>query len=182
MSLATFFSACLLFGLALSALSFFGGSHHFHFHGFDGSHGGHSGHGGSKFNFGTVAAFIMWFGGVGLILVQFSGAALVLVFAGAIGGGLAGAAIIFLFVARVLAPGDKPLDPADYRMVGALGKVSSRVVAGGTGEMIFVQQGRRVGVPIRSENGAALPAGTEVVVTRYENGIAYVRTWDEFSA
>jgi hypothetical protein len=179
MSLATFFSACLLFGLALSALAFAGGSHHFHFHG---GHGGHGGRGGSKFNAGTIAAFIMWFGGVGLILVQFSGVALLLVFTGALGGGLAGAAIIFWFVARVLAPGDKPLDPADYRMVGALGKVSSRVAAGGTGEMIFVQQGRRVGVPIRSEKGEAMAAGTEVVVTRYENGIAYVRTWDEFSA
>ncbi len=122
----------------------FGGSHHVHFHLH--GHGAHGGRGGSKFNVGTFAAFIMWFGGVGLILVQFSGVALLLVFVGAIGGGLAGAAIIFLFMARVLAPGDKPLDPADYRMVGALGKVSSRVAARGTGEMIFVQQGRRVGL------------------------------------
>jgi len=124
----------------------------------------------------------MWFGGVGFILVRFSGVALVLVFGGAIAGGLAGATIIFLFIARVLAPGDKPLDPADYRLIGAFGKVSSRVAARGTGEMIFVQQGRRVGVPIRSENGETLAAGTEVVVTRYEDGIAYVRSWDEFSA
>ena len=178
MSLVTFFSACLFFGLALSAVSLFGGSHHVHFHG----HAGHGGHGASKLNFGSIAAFIMWFGGVGLILLRFSGVALVLVFAGAIAGGLTGATIVFLFIARVLAPGDKPLDPADYRMIGALGKVSSRVAASGTGEMIFVQQGRRVGVPIRSEHGEPLAAGTEVVVTRYEDGIAYVRTWDEFSA
>lgn len=181
MTLTTFFSACLLFGLALSALSFLGGSHHVHFHLH--GHGAHGGKGGgSKFNFGTIAAFIMWFGGVGLILTMFSGVALFLIFGGAIAGGLAGATIIFLFVARVLAPGDKPLDPADYRMVGALGKVSSRVAARGTGEMIFVQQGRRVGVPIRSDNGEPLPAGTEVVVTKYEDGIAWVKTWDEFSA
>src|SRR5580658_6544306 len=176
MSLVTFFSACLWFGLALSAAFFFGGTHHLHFHG----HGGHGGP--SKLNFGSVAAFIMWFGGAGLILVRFSGIALLLLFAGALAGGLAGAMIIVLFIAHVLVPGDKPLDPADYRMVGALGKVSSRVAARGTGEMIFVQQGRRVGVPIRSENGEQLAAGTEVVVTRYEDGIAYVRTWDEFSA
>jgi hypothetical protein len=48
--------------------------------------------------------------------------------------------------------------------------------------MIFVQQGRRSGVPIRSENGEPIPAGKEVVVTRYENGIAYVREWDELTA
>ncbi len=178
MSLADFFAACLLFGLIFSAVSLVGGTHHLHFHG----HGGHGSAAGSRFNFGTIAAFIMWFGGAGSILVRFSGIALLMVFAGAVAGGVAGASIIWLFLSRVLARGDRPLDPADYQMVGALGKVSSRVAARGTGEMIFVQQGRRVGVPIRSENGEPLAGGTEVVVTRYENGIAYVRTFDEFSA
>jgi hypothetical protein len=82
----------------------------------------------------------------------------------------------------VLAPGDKALDPADYRVVGALGKVSSTVLPNGTGEMIYVQQGRRQGVAVRSENGTLIPAGKEVVVTRYEDGIAYVREWDELTA
>jgi hypothetical protein len=48
--------------------------------------------------------------------------------------------------------------------------------------MIFVQQGRRSAVAIRSEHGAAIPTGKEVVVTRYEDGIAYVREWDELTA
>jgi membrane protein implicated in regulation of membrane protease activity len=174
MSLANFFAACLFFGLLLSVLSFLGGTHHLHFHGH------HSA--GSRFNLGTIAAFVMWFGGAGSILLRFRGIALLLVLTGAVAGGLAGASVIFLFLSRVLARGDKPLDPADYRMIGALGKVSARVAPRGTGEMIFVQQGRRVGVPIRSENGEPLAGGTEVVVTRYEEGIAYVRTWDEFSA
>ena len=59
---------------------------------------------------------------------------------------------------------------------------SSPVVHNGTGEMIFVQQGRRAGVPIRSENGHAIAAGKEVVVTRFEQGIAYVREWEELTA
>jgi hypothetical protein len=52
----------------------------------------------------------------------------------------------------------------------------------GTGEMIFVQQGRRSAVPIRSEIGNPIPVGKEVVVTRYENGIAFVREWEELTA
>jgi outer membrane usher protein FimD/PapC len=48
--------------------------------------------------------------------------------------------------------------------------------------MIFVQEGRRAAVPIRSENGNAIPVGKEVVVTRYEQGVAYVREWDELTA
>jgi len=178
MSLETFFTACLLFGLALSAISFLGGSHHLHFHGHYEGHGG-----ASPINFGTIAAFIMWFGGAGLILVRFSGVALFLVVAGGDCGRAGGSDDYLSFRgSELLAPGDKPLDPADYRMIGALGQVSCRVAPKGTGEMIFVQQGRRVGVPIRSENGGPLADGTEVVVTRYEDGIAYVRAWDEFSA
>ena len=180
MSLPDFFIVCLFVGVLLSVLSFFGGSHHLHLH-VHGHHGGGAKFG-SAFNMGTIAAFIMWFGGAGSILVRFKGLALLMVLTGAVAFGLAGAAVIYWFLARVLAPGDKPLDPADYRIVGALGKVSGRVTARGTGEMIFEQQGRRVGIPVRSENEGPIPVGTEVVVTRYEDGIAYVRTWEEFSA
>ena len=33
----------------------------------------------------------------------------------------------------------------------------------------------------RGENGEAIPKGVEVVVTRFEKGIAYVRRWEEIS-
>jgi membrane protein implicated in regulation of membrane protease activity len=182
------FSGCFVFGFVLSLVAFLAGSSHLHL-GHGGAHIGHGhvGHGQgssgvSKFNFGTIAAFLTWFGGAGYILTTWGGLGLVLVLILAALAGVAGGALIFLFAAKVLAPGDRPLDPADYRMIGALGKVSSPVLEGGTGEMIFVQQGRRAGVPIRSENGYPIPAGKEVVVTRYEDGIAWVREWDELTA
>jgi len=34
---------------------------------------------------------------------------------------------------------------------------------------------------VRSENRSAIGKGTEVVVTGYEKGIAYVRLWSEIS-
>jgi membrane protein implicated in regulation of membrane protease activity len=176
MTLSNFFLACLVFGFMLSALSFLAGSAHLHFHGH------HASHGGGKLNFGSIAAFITWFGGMGYALTKFTGISLVLVILSAVLAGLAGAAIILWFIAKVLAPNDIPLDPADYSMIGALGTVSSPVVRDGTGEMIFVQQGRRAGVPIRSESGHAIATGKEVVVTRYEHGIAYVREWEELNA
>ena len=185
MTLEMFFLGCFVFGFVLSFLAFLGGSSHVHLH--HGAHGIHHGHGGThgaaaKFNFGTIAAFLTWFGGSGYLLTSWGRVGLVLILAAAIVTGLIGGAVVFLFAAKVLAPGDKALDPEDYRMIGALGKVSSPVRPNGTGEMIFVQQGRRAGVPIRSENGASIPAGTEVVVTRFEHGIAYVREWDELTA
>jgi hypothetical protein len=176
MTLPTFFLGCLIFGFMISAISFLAGSLHVHIHGH------HAVKGGAKLNFGSIAAFITWFGGAGYILTRFTGIGLVLVAAGALGAGLAGAAIIVVFIAKVLTPGDIPLDPADYRIVGALGTVSCPVLPNGTGEMIFVQQGRRAGIPIRSESGHPIAMGKEVVVTRYEDGIAYVREWEELTA
>jgi hypothetical protein len=179
-----FFLGCFVFGFALSLIAFLAGSAHLHFH-MPHAHGvhGHGGAGGvSKFNFGTIAAFLNWFGGAGYILTNWSRIGIALVLLAAVVIGVVGAAIVFLFAAKVLAPGDRALDPDDYRIAGALGTVSSPVRRNGTGEMIFVQEGRRAAVPIRSENGNAIPVGKEVVVTRYEQGVAYVREWDELTA
>jgi hypothetical protein len=73
------------------------------------------------------------------------------------------------------------MDPADYEMVGVLGRVSSSIRAGGTGEMIYTQMGTRRVCGARNEDGSAIAKATEVVVTRYEKGIAYVRLWSEMS-
>jgi len=192
----SFFLGCFAFGFVLSLIAFLAGSSHLHLHFHHGPHigAGHGvGHGAgqgsgshssgvSKFNFGTISAFLTWFGGAGYILSNWGGLGLLLVLALSAVTGVAGGALIFLFAAKVRAPGDRALDPADYRVVGALGKVSCTVLPNGTGEMIFVQQGRRQGVAVRSENGTLIPAGKEVVVTRYEDGIAYVREWDELTA
>lgn len=142
----------------------------------------HAHQGAGKFNFGTFAGFLTSFGGAGYILINWGGIGLVVVLMLGVLSGLAGAFLIFLFAAKVLAPTDRPLDAADYRMEGVFGTVSSPVLAGGTGEMIFIQQGRRTASSIRSETGTPIETGREVVVTRYENGIAYVREWDELTA
>ena len=74
------------------------------------------------------------------------------------------------------------MDPADYDMVGVLGNISSPIREGGTGELIYSQAGTRRSCGVRSEDGAAIAKGTEVVVTRYERGIAYVRRWSDVAA
>ena len=94
--------------------------------------------------------------------------------------GLGGAAVVFWFLLK-LAAQDQPLDPADFEMTGVLGKVASPIRAGGTGEMIYLRNGARCGTPARSDDGAAIPRDVEVIVTRFEKGIAYVRLWEEMS-
>jgi hypothetical protein len=96
--------------------------------------------------------------------------------------GIVGAGIIFLFLKKVLISKDEELDPADFEMVGVLGRISCPIREGGTGELTYPQAGTRRSCGVRSEDGSAMAQGEEAVVTRYEKGIAYVRRWEELTA
>ncbi len=133
----------------------------------------------SPFNFVTLTAFLAWFGGTGYLLTRFSTVWVGLGLLFSVGSGLVGGGIIFFFFSRVLMSDDENMDPADYEMVGVLGRVSCSIREGGTGEMIYSQVGTRRVCGVRSEDGTAIVKGTEVVVTRYEKGLAYVRLWSE---
>jgi membrane protein implicated in regulation of membrane protease activity len=133
------------------------------------------------FNFATITAFLAWFGGTGYLLTRHSSMLVVAVILLAIAAGVSGAAIVFWFIVKFLLTHDQALDPADYDRVGVLGRVSSTIREGGTGEIVFSQEGTRQTCGARSEDGAALARGTEVIVTRYEHGLAYVRRWEELA-
>ncbi len=184
-----FYLTCFLVGVTLSILAFLGGSLHLphvHLH-LSHGHGAVPGIGHAAgpempaINFATVTAFLAWFGGTGYLLTRHSTLLVMIIVFFAIAAGLVGAAIVFWFIVKFLLTHDQALDPADYDRVGVLGRVSSAIRAGGTGEIIFSQEGTRQTCGARSENGEALPRGTEVVVTRYEHGIAYVRRWEELA-
>lgn len=149
-----------------------------------GGHGGNavkgSGHA-SPFDFSTIMAFVAWFGGTGYLLTCYSDLWHVLALGFAVLGGLVGAAIVFWFLVKVLIAHETILDPSDFDMVGVLARVNSSIRPGGTGEIVFSQAGVRRPSGARSEDGLAIPKGKEVVVTRYEKGIAYVRSWDEMA-
>ena len=135
----------------------------------------------SVVNFGTLCAFLAWFGGTGYLLTRYSTLVVTVIATLSFIAGVFGAAIVFWFVAKVLLAHEHELDPADYDRVGVLGKVTSSIREGGTGEIVFSQAGTRHTCGARSESGEALSKGTEVVVTRYERGIAYVQRWDELA-
>lgn len=207
MNWADFYLICFAVGFCFSFFSFvFGGArtgrlHLPHFH----AHGGHisspaavphasggaqnaSSHGQpqqsggvSPFNFVTLTAFLAWFGGSGYLLTRYSGLWFGFGLLASIATGLAGAAIVFLFLAKVLIADNENMDPADYEMVGVLARVCSPIRTAGTGEIIYAQMGTRRVCGARSDDASAIAKGTEVVVTRYEKGIAYVRLWSEMS-
>ena len=180
MTWATFYLVCFALGFLFSVLSFLLGSLHLHLpHGFGHGHGGRGA--GGHLNPVTLAAFLAWFGGIGYLLTRFS----TLWFAVGLGiallSGVTGAAIIYLFLSRVLKAEAEGLDLEEFDMVGTLGRISMPIRAGGTGEMIYSHAGSRHTCGVRAENGTAIEKGTEVAVTRYEKGIAYVRLWTEMT-
>ncbi len=128
-----------------------------------------------------MAAFLAWFGGTGYLLTRFSAVWVGSILFLAVLAGLMGGAIIFLFLTKVLMSDQEYLCAADFEMVGVLGKLSVPIRAGGTGELIYSQMGTRRVCGARSENGCVIPKGSEVVVTRYDKGIAYVQLWSELS-
>lgn len=130
------------------------------------------------FNGGTLAAFLAWFGGAGYLLARYSAIWAGLALAIAIFCGIGAAAVVFRFL-KFLVDREAPLDPADYEMVGAFGRLSIPIRTGGTGELIYSQQGTRRVTGARSDDGSAIPKGAEVLVVRYEKGIAFVRPWHD---
>jgi membrane protein implicated in regulation of membrane protease activity len=206
MTWADFYLICFAIGFCLSFFSFVFGSArmgrlhlpHLHPHG-GGAHlpsahgaGTHAPSGAtanqasqnagvSPFNFVTLTAFLAWFGGAGYLLTRYSAVWVGFGLLVSIASGLAGGGVVFLFLSKVLISDQEYMDPADYEMVGVLGRVCSAIREGGTGEMIYPQMGTRRVCGARSDDGSAIAKGTEVVVTRYEKGLAYVRLWSELS-
>jgi membrane protein implicated in regulation of membrane protease activity len=189
MNWESFYLVCFVVGFAYTAFSFLSGTLHFHFHMPHHFHGGHAGGhsaGGRSSSFGifnpmTIAVFLAWFGGTGYLLVHlrhiwvFAGLALSTL------SGLVGAGIVFVFAAKYFMAHESSLDPMDFEMVGVLGKVSGSIRSRGTGEIIFVQEGARKACAARSEEGDEIGRGEEVVVTRFDQGVAYVRRWSELA-
>ena len=147
----------------------------------DGGHGHDATPSVSPLNFQTATAFLTFFGGVGYVLSETVGIGPALALIGATLGGLAGGAIIFLFLARVLVAGQRFVSPDSSRLDGTVATVSLAIRPAGTGEIMFSRDGARRSEGARSATGEAIPVGTEVVVVRYEGGIAFVEPWASYA-
>jgi membrane protein implicated in regulation of membrane protease activity len=182
-----FYLICFAVGLVMTVLTLAGGfHHHLHFGLHRGLHIGH-GHGTgtrggvSPVNGFTLTAFLCWFGGAGYLLERYGGFVTPAILVLATLCGLAGGMLIFWFLAKVLAPHDKALTAEETEITGVIGRVSGTIRGDGTGEILYSQSGARRSSPARSDNGLPIPRDTEVVVMRYERGVAYVRRWDDVS-
>jgi membrane protein implicated in regulation of membrane protease activity len=211
MTWSDFYLFCFIVGFALSLASFVAGAVNLHlpFHLHTDIHGVHhdgafvkgalpaahghaasgtANHGSSAsdghvswLNASTAMAFLAWFGGTGYILTRASHLVAVASLGIAALSGTAAAWLVFRFMAKLTGGNDSQLHDADYRLEGSVGTISIPIRQHGTGEVIFSLGGVRRSFGARCDDGAAIEKGTEVVIERYDKGIAYVRRWDEFT-
>lgn len=127
----------------------------------------------------SAMIFLCWFGAAGYLLTRYSGYVAAAVLALAAVCGVAGGAIIFVFLTRVLLPHERELTAEETEVVGAVGRISAPIQTGGTGEILYTQLGALRSAPARAEDGGPISKQEEVFVVRYEKGIAYVRKWEE---
>jgi len=97
-----------------------------------------------------------------------------------VAGFLAGM-IVYKFMLKLTRAGDSLTLDADYRVEGSIGTLSMPIRESGTGEVIFSLGGVRRCAGARSETGGLVEKGAEVVIERYEKGLAYVKRWDDFT-
>src|SRR4249920_137662 len=198
MSWSDVYLFCFLVGASLSLFSFLAGAVHLHlpfrlhlpFHGGGHAVGGahhaggltrggaaHSGMHISWLNASTILAFLAWFGGTGYLLTKYSHIVSLFIVFLATFAGLAAGWMVFRFLLELVGPSDEPLQSEDRRIVGSLAKVSMTIRENGTGEIIFPLGGGRSCSGARIEDGVAIEKGAEVVIEKYEHGIAYVKRW-----
>lgn len=197
--MTTVFLACFFTGFGLAILAFISGldkvtffdrmlhGHHIGLH--------HTHHGGavhkpavrarrgsaiSSLNMAALTAFLAWFGGAGMALQQATKLPVAIVTALASVSGYVGAHLINRFM-RALVRSERNAMPMTW--AGTIAKVTMPIRAGdGTGEIVFLHDGTRQVAGARSDTGVGIDKGAEVIVTRYERGIAYVCTWEELPA
>jgi membrane protein implicated in regulation of membrane protease activity len=204
MTWSEFYLLCFVVGFLLSTLSFLAGAVHIHLPfkmhlPFQGGHhagGVGSGHahgvgakgglakGGahvSWFNASTAMAFLAWFGGVGYILTNHSHFVAITSLGFALAAGLFAGWLVFRFMMKLMGAPEARMKSEDYRVEGSVGTLSMPIRENGTGEVIYSLGGSRRCSGARSETGEPIEKGLEVVITKYEKGIAYVQRWEDFT-
>ena len=183
----TIYLVCFIVGLVLSVLSFAGGFTHLHIGHLRLGHTAHAhthsgSHGISSVNGFTITAFLCWFGAAGYLLNRYSGLFTPLILVLSVLSGLVGAGLLWMVLFKILLPHERVLTTEETEMPGVVAHVSDSIRDnGGIGEIIFSQTGARRSTAARSEDGSPIQRGAEVVVIRYERGIAYVRRFDDLS-
>ena len=130
------------------------------------------------FNLASIGAFSVGFGLTGYAVARATAwpmAAQVVVAAMA---GAAAMSLQSLLIARWAIPGARA-EHVDERFLlqGTLASFVRDVPANGEGMLHYALDGQECDLPAREMEGAAIAVGTDVVIDRVEQGVAYVELW-----
>ena len=130
------------------------------------------------FNLPAVAAFAVGFGAVGYPLASRTRLPAWAVILIAIGGGaLAITGMITLLARWALRGLVVPFSSEDQEIQGTLAVVTREITPAGEGEISYEHLGRSELALARSLGVTAISSGSEVVIDRIENGVAFVEEW-----
>ena len=126
----------------------------------------------------TVGAFATVFGISGYLLWRYSPLAILLQLLLAILIAVLGAIVATRAVSRWATQAAKQ-DVVDerYLLQGHPAEVVAAIATSGTGEIAYTVGGKRYAVSAQSLDGTPVAVGTEVIIDRVENGVAYVEPW-----
>jgi membrane protein implicated in regulation of membrane protease activity len=129
------------------------------------------------FNLPAMAAFAVGFGAAGYPLVsrtRLPSWAILLI---AIGTGLLAISGMITLLARWALRGAGHPSAQNDEIQGQLAVVSKQIASGGAGEIDYEYMGRQLRTAARGLGEQVLSVGTEVVIDRIENGVAFVEEW-----
>ena len=132
----------------------------------------------ARLNLPLIAAFATLFGMIGYLLLRYTTLSLAggISIAAASGGlGILGALAL---IAKWAVPAARR-DVIDqrYLLQGHPGRVTVPISPGKVGEVRYAVDGTSYASPALSVDGSAVPAETDVVIDRVEQGTAYVEAW-----
>lgn len=126
-----------------------------------------------------AAAFGAAFGMVGYLLLRYSvlDRAMVIAFAVAAGALAAWANVGIVNRAIAFVPEHDPDDPR-YVLQGHVAQVTAAIAPGSDGEILFtIGEGEVRRVPARGIEGSSAEVGSDVVIEKIEDGVAWVEPW-----
>ena len=130
------------------------------------------------FNLPAVAAFAVGFGAVGYPLASRTKLPVWGIVLIAIGGGaLAITGMITLLAQWALRGLSSPFSAEDYEIQGQLAVVTRDITPARRGEISYDRLGKRELAPACSLGATVVATGSEVVIDRIENGVAFVEEW-----
>jgi len=130
------------------------------------------------FNLPAVAAFAVGFGAAGYPLASRTRLPAWAVILIAIGGGaLAITGMITLLARWALRGLAAPFSSEDPEIQGTLAVVTREITPAGEGEISYEHLGRRELSLARSLGVTVISSGSDVVIDRIENGVAFVEEW-----